>query len=137
MLRASELKRGQVVDIDGKLMLTQQIDVRNPTARGAATLYRVRFSQIPGGGKHEATYTGDDMLKDVALERRQCSYLYKEDDLYYFMDAEDYSQYGINGDMIEAQLPYLTENMDGILVSLVDGQAISIPAAFHRDHGDR
>ncbi|MBS99187.1 MAG: elongation factor P-like protein YeiP [Oceanospirillaceae bacterium] len=126
MPKASELKRGQVIDIDGKLMLVQQIDVRNPTARGASTLYRVRFSQIPGGGKHEATYVGDDIVKDVALERRQCSYLYREDDLFYFMDAEDYSQYGINADVIEDQLPYLIENMEGIMVSLVDGQAISI-----------
>ncbi|GGC09156.1 elongation factor P-like protein [Marinobacterium zhoushanense] len=126
MPKASELKRGQVVDIDGKLMMAQSIDVRNPTARGASTLYRVRFSQIPGGGKHEATYVGDDILKEVALERRKASYLYREDDLYYFMDAEDYSQYGINGSVIEDQLPYLIENMEGIMVSLVDGNAIAI-----------
>ncbi|SEG78620.1 elongation factor P-like protein EfpL [Marinobacterium lutimaris] len=126
MPKASELKRNQVVDIDGKLMVVQQIDVRSPTARGASTLYRVRFSLLPGGGKHEATYTGDDILKDVALERRTASYLYREDNLYYFMDAEDYSQYGIDASAIEGQVPFLIENMEGIMVSLVDGQAISI-----------
>ncbi len=126
MPKASELKRGQVIEIDGKLLVIQNIDVRSPTARGAATLYKVRSSQIPGGGKHEATFVGDDIVKDIALERRLCSYLYREDDLYYFMDNEDYSQYGINGDVIEDQLPFLIENMEGIMVSLVDGQAIAI-----------
>ena len=126
MPKASELKRHQVVEIDGKLMITNQIDVRNPTARGAATLYRVRFTLLPGGGKFEQTFTGDDIIKDITLERRQVSYLYREDDLFYFMDTEDYSQYGIGKDAIEDQLPFLIENMEGITILLVDGNAISI-----------
>lgn len=126
MPKAAELKRGQIVELDGKLLLIQNIDVRNPTARGASTLYKVRFSQLPGGGKHEATFVGDDIVKEVALERRMSSYLYREDNLYYFMDKEDYSQYGIDADVIEDQLPFLSENMEGIMVSLVNGQAIAI-----------
>lgn len=126
MPKASELKRGLVVEIDGKLMMVSQIEVRNPTARGAATLYRLRFTLLPNGGKHEGTYTGDDMFKEVLLERRQVSYLYREDNLFYFMDSENYSQYGINEEAIEDQLPFLMENMDGITILLVEEQAIAI-----------
>lgn len=126
MPKASEIKRGQVVEIDGKLMMASQIDVRSPTARGASTLYRIRFTLLPNGGKHEGTYTGDDMFKEVILERRQVSYLYREDNLLYFMDVENYSQYGIGEDAIEDQLPFLSENMEGITILLVDEQAIAI-----------
>lgn len=126
MPKASEIKRGHVVEINGALYIAQNVDVKSPSARGAATLYKIRFNQVPGGRKHEETYVGDDQLKDVNLERRKVSYLYKEDDQYTFMDAEDYSQYMINGEMIEDALPFLMDGMEGITALLVDGNLIAI-----------
>jgi elongation factor P len=126
MPKVADVKRGNLVEINGHYMLVQQIDISSPTARGAKTLYRMRFSKLPGGGKYEETFTGDDMLKDAALERRKVSYLYKEGDLYTFMDSEDYSQYMLNGDAIEEQLPYLMDGMDNIMALLVDGNILTI-----------
>lgn len=126
MPKAADVKRGNLVEINGHYMLVQQIDVSSPTARGAKTLYRIRFNKLPGGGKYEESFTGDDMIKDALLERRKVSYLYKEDDLYTFMDTEDYSQYMLNSDAIEAQLPYLMDGMDNIMALLVDGEILTI-----------
>ncbi|MGB0467461.1 MAG: elongation factor P-like protein YeiP [Pontibacterium sp.] len=126
MPKASELKKGHIVEIDGNLYIAIHIDVRNPTSRGANTLYKVRFNQVPNGGKREESYSGDILLKDVALERRQVSFLYKEDDLYTFMDAEDYSQYMINANAIEAQVAFLSDGMENITALLVDGEIIAI-----------
>ncbi len=126
MPKASEIKRGHVVEINGALYIANQVDVKSPSARGAATLYKIRFNQVPGGRKHEETYVGDDFVQDVQLERRKVSFLYKEDDQYTFMDLEDYSQYSINADAIEAQLPYLMEGMEGITALLVDGLLITV-----------
>ncbi|KAA0875432.1 elongation factor P-like protein EfpL [Nitrincola tapanii] len=126
MPKASEVKRGHVVEINGSLYIVQNVDVKSPSARGAATLYKMRFAQVPGGRKYEETFVGDDLLKDIQLERRKVSYLYKEDDLYTFMDAEDYSQYTINAEMIEPQLPYLMDGMEGIVALLVDGNMIAL-----------
>ncbi|TVQ65783.1 MAG: elongation factor P-like protein YeiP [Oceanospirillales bacterium] len=126
MPKASEIKRGHVVEINGSLYIANQVDVKSPSARGAATLYKIRFNQVPGGRKHEETFVGDDQVKDVQLERRKVSYLYKEDDLYTFMDLEDYSQYSINGSAIEAQQPFLMDGMEGITALLVDGNLITI-----------
>ncbi len=78
MPKAAELKRGNLIELNGHYLLVQQIDVKSPTARGAQTLYRMRFSKLPGGGKYEETFSGDDLLKEAQLERRKCSYLYRE-----------------------------------------------------------
>ena len=126
MPKAADVKRGNLIELNGQYMLVQQIDVKSPTARGAQTLYRMRFSKLPGGGKYEETFTGDDMLKEAQLERRKCSYLYKEGDLYTFMDSEDYSQYMIDADTIEAQLPYLMDGMENIMALLVEGKVMTI-----------
>ncbi len=132
MPKASELKKGHIVELDNKLYVVQNIDVRNPTSRGATTLYKVRYSLVPDGGKREESYAGDVHLKEVALERRQVSFLYREDNQYTFMDSEDYSQYLIDADVIEDEVPFLSDGMEGITALLVDGKllAIELPSSI-------
>ncbi|MBV0932118.1 elongation factor P-like protein EfpL [Marinobacterium weihaiense] len=126
MPKAADVKRGNLVEINGQYMLVQQIDISSPTARGAKTLYRMRFNKLPAGGKFEQTFTGDEMIKDAALERRKVSFLYQEGDFYTFMDSEDYSQYMLNSVAIEAQLPFLMDGLDDIMALLVDGEILAV-----------
>ncbi|NVK42404.1 MAG: elongation factor P-like protein YeiP [Oceanospirillaceae bacterium] len=126
MPKASELKRGHVVELNDHVYVVQNVDVRNPTSRGATTLYKIRFSQLPEGGKHEVTFAGDDIVKSVALERRRVSYLYREDELLTFMDLEDYNQYSLNVDTIEDQAPFLSDGLEGIMALLIDGQIVTV-----------
>ena len=64
MPKAGELKKGSVVEIDGDVYITNQIEKRNPSARGASTLFKVRFFNVRGGQKLEQTFKGDDFIKD-------------------------------------------------------------------------
>jgi elongation factor P len=80
MARASELKRGSVVEIDGGVYVVRDIDIRNPSARGASTLYRVRFFNVRVGRKLEQTLKGDDFLKDGNLSRHSVQFSYREGD---------------------------------------------------------
>ncbi|NPP86295.1 elongation factor P-like protein YeiP [Escherichia coli] len=48
MPRANEIKKGMVLNYNGKLLLVKDIDIQSPTARGAATLYNVDFSYVDG-----------------------------------------------------------------------------------------
>ncbi|MFB9887782.1 elongation factor P-like protein EfpL [Balneatrix alpica] len=126
MPKASEVKRGFVVEINRQVYIVQNIEVNNPSARGAATLYKMRFSQVPGGGKYEETFKGDEIIKEVEMQRRTVSYLYKEGDMYTFMDAEDYSQYLLSASVLEDQLPFLLDGMENLQVLLVEGQPVSL-----------
>ncbi|MDF2181131.1 elongation factor P-like protein YeiP [Neptuniibacter sp. CAU 1671] len=126
MPKASEIKRGMVVEINGKYYAVQNVDVRSPSSRGANTLYKVRFSQLPLGGKYEETFTGDDQVKEATLEHRPCSFLYREEDMYIFMDNEDYEQYYLSSSSIEAQIPYLSDGMSNITALMIDGAVLTI-----------
>lgn len=132
MSYARELKKGQIVEIDQKYYLTKLVETKSPSARGASTLYKFRFTLVPGDQKLEMTCTGDDQFTDVDLQRRSVSLLYKEGDEYTFMDSEDYSQYLVNASTIEDQLLYLSDGMEGLIALLVEGQmlAIELPASI-------
>ena len=41
---ARELKKGQIVDIEGQYYQVRQVESKSPSARGAQTLYKVRFN---------------------------------------------------------------------------------------------
>ena len=43
-----------------------------------------------------------------------------------FMDTEDYSQYTLNADSLEEQLGYITEDLEGMIALLVDGEIVGI-----------
>lgn len=126
MPKASELKRGGVVEIDNNAYIVRQIEVKAPSSRGANTLYKVRFYDVRTKHKLDETFKGDDMLGDVDLERRQVQLSYVDDEFYVFMDVEDYSQYHLSSDMLSEQLPYISEGLEGIMGMLVNGEFVAI-----------
>lgn len=126
MAYARDLKKGHIVQIDQQYYLVRNVDTKSPSARGASTLYKIRFSSVPGGQKMEQTCTGDDQFPDVDLMRRTVSFLYREGDEFTFMDSEDYSQYLVNSSTIEEQLLYLSDGMEGLTALLVEGQLLAI-----------
>ena len=126
MPKASELKRGGVVEINGNAYVVHHIELKAPSSRGANTLYKVRFYDVRSKQKLDQTFKGDEMLGDVDLERRRVQFSYIDDLFYVFMDEEDYSQYHLSIDMMEAQLPYITEGLEGIMGLRVNGEFVAI-----------
>ncbi|MDH5591319.1 MAG: elongation factor P-like protein YeiP [Gammaproteobacteria bacterium] len=131
MPKASDLKRGMVVEVNDEPYSVKDIEVRNPSSRGASTLYKVRFNHLKTKQKRDETLKGDDFLKEVDCERKLVQYSYKDDDSYTFMSLEDYEQFTINTSDIADEIGYLTEGLEGIVAVLLDGIliAIELPAA--------
>jgi elongation factor P len=125
-MKASELKKGDVVEINGQLYLTKQIDVKSPSSRGANTLYKVRFSQVQTKQKFEQSYKGDDQLTRAELLRCKLHYSYLDGDNVVLMDAEDYSQHSVPLSELEEERYYLSEGMEDIIGLLVNEQLIGI-----------
>ncbi|MCO6523808.1 MAG: elongation factor P-like protein YeiP [Candidatus Schmidhempelia sp.] len=127
MAKANEIKRGDAIHYNGKLLLVKEIEVQSPSARGASTLYKMRFSDVKTGLKVEERFKGDDILETVQLNRRPVTFSYVDGDEYNFMDDEDYSPYIFKKDQIEDELQFIPEGgMPGISVLLVDDQVIAL-----------
>lgn len=126
MAKASELKKGMVVDINGVPHVVKQIEVRNPSSRGASTLYKVRFNNLKTGQKLDESLKGDDFFKEADYMRAKVQFSYVDGDNYIFMNSEDYSQYILSSDDLEGQIGYLTEGLEGIVALLVDDEVIGI-----------
>lgn len=126
MPKASDLKKGDVVQIDGSPHVVKLIDAKSPSARGAATLYKIRFDNLVSGQKRDESLKGDDFLAEADCEKVSVQYSYMDGDQYVFMNTEDYSQYMLGPDAMEGQLEYLTDGLDGITALLVEGNMVAM-----------
>lgn len=126
MPKASELKRGMVVEINGQPHAVKQVEAKSPSSRGASTLYKIRYTNLQTGQKLDESYKGDDFLKDADCVKKALQYSYFDGENYVFMDMEDFSQFEQSADDLEGQLGYLTEGLEGIFGLIMDGKLIGI-----------
>ena len=126
MPKASELKRGMYVEIEGMPHVVKQVEAKSPSSRGASTLYKIRFNNLKTGQKLDESYKSDDMLKEADFTRVDIQYSYKDGDNYIFMNMEDYSQYELNESDIEECIGYLTEGLEGMSALVMDGDCIGV-----------
>jgi elongation factor P len=126
MPKASELKKGMVVEINGVPHAVKQIEAKSPSSRGASTLYKIRFNNLQTKQKLDESYKSDDLLKEADCVRQSVQFSYKDGDNCIFMNNEDYSQYEVNSEDIEEQMGYITEATEGLSALIMDGVLLSI-----------
>lgn len=127
MARANEIKRGMVLNYNNKLLIVKDIDIQSPSARGAATLYKMRFTDVRTGLKVEERFKGDDILDTISLSRRQVTFSYIDGNEIVFMDDEDYTPYSFAKDQIEDEMLFIPEGgIPGIQVLTWDGQVLAL-----------
>ncbi len=126
MVKACDLKKTSVVDIDGTPHCIESIAQQAPTARGGSTLYKVRFRNVATKAKVDKVFRGDDALKETSFETKQVQYLYKNGDRYAFMDLENYEQFELVYEDVEDCLPFLLEDMEGITALTQETKVLSL-----------
>lgn len=125
-MKASEIKRGTVIEHDGRAWQVRDVEKSAPTARGGNTTYRFQLYAVPGGQKLDLSLRADDELREVDMARRAASYSYRDDAGYVFMDAEDYTQYLIGADAVGEAAGYITDGLEGCYVQLIEGQPVGV-----------
>jgi elongation factor P len=126
MIKACDLKKTSIIDIDGIPHTIQNITSQSPTARGGTTIYKVRFRNVSTKQKVDKTFRGDDTLQEASFATKEVQYLYQDGDRYAFMDLENYEQFELFKDNIEECLPFLIEDMEGIIALISEGKVLTL-----------
>jgi len=124
--KASELKKGDVVEYKGSPHIIKKIESKSPSSRGANTLYKIRMNHAKTGQKVDESLKGDDILSNIDFERRKMQYSYMDGDNYVFMDDENYDQLMLSRDDLGDDSLYIFEGMESILGLIVDEKIIGI-----------
>jgi elongation factor P len=125
-MKASEIKRGHVVEHNGTTWQVRGIERSAPTGRGGNTTFRFQLYSVPGGHKLDLSLRADDELPEVDLLRRLASFSYRDGDNFVFMDVEDYTQYLLGADVVGELASYITDGLEGCYVMLRDGTPLCV-----------
>jgi elongation factor P len=125
-MRASEVKRGNVVEHDGRVWQIRDIERSSPQGRGGNVTFRFIMYSVPGAQKLDLSLRAEDELRETELTRRAVSYSYKDGDTYVFMDSEDYTQYILDATVVGDASGYVADGIEGCYVQLIDDAPVAL-----------
>jgi elongation factor P len=111
MASVSEFRTGMTIQIDGDPDFYQVIDFQHVNPGNWRAFIRTRLKNLRNGKVFEKTFRTSDKFDEIRLDRREMTFLYKSDDVYYFMDTTSYEQVPIIESLIGDAAKYLKENM--------------------------
>ncbi len=114
-----DLKKGMAIELEGEPFLV--VDYERSKMQQRAPVMRIKFRGLRSGRLMEKTFSGYDVdFKLASVERRNANYIYKDENLYYFMDTESYEQFPLSEDQIGSAIQFLVEQTTVDLVLFRD-----------------
>jgi elongation factor P len=120
---ASSLRKGNIVDMDGKLYVILSAENIHPGKGTPVTQLDMR--RISDGVKVSERYRTTEQVERAYVEDREFQYLYQDGDGFHFMNPETYDQIAVAKDIVGDQAAYLQENMK-VTLSMHEGVVLAV-----------
>jgi len=122
-IRATELKRGMAVVLDGQIFLVVKHDHHTPGNLRA--IHQVYMRNLKTGAQKQQRYGSGDQIEVAYLDKKKCQYLYKDSTGYIFMDEQSYDQFPLPADVVADQMVFIKPN-DTVDVTFHDATPLSV-----------
>jgi elongation factor P len=120
---ASSLRKGNIVEIDGKLGVVMAAENIHPGKGTPVTQLDIR--RIGDGVKISLRFKTTDQVERAFVEDRKHQFMYQDGDGFHFMNMESYDQVAVPADIIGDQAAYLQSEME-VTISLHEGVPVAI-----------
>lgn len=128
---ASSLRKGNVVEMDGRLYVVLTASNFHP-GKGTPTT-SVDMRRISDGVKVSERWRTTEMVEKATVDEREYDFLYEDGEGFHFMDPISYDQVVVTEDILGANKPYLQEGMrcyvktfDGVPIAMEVPQKITV-----------
>lgn len=106
---ASSLRKGNVVEMDGRLYAVLSSANFHP-GKGTPTT-SVEMRRISDGVKVSERWKTTDQVEKATVDEREYDFLYEDGEGYHFMNPENYDQVVVSADVMGDNKAYLQEGM--------------------------
>jgi elongation factor P len=108
-VRATEIRKGQVLQLDGDLVLVT--DFEHKTPGNLRAIINIKTKSLTTGATSAMRLGSSDVLEVAYLDRKRAEYLYREaSGNYVFMDTESYEQFELSEEFVGEKMSYVREN---------------------------
>ena len=120
---ASSVRKGNILEIDGKLYVVLTAESFHP-GKGTPTT-QIDMRRISDGVKTSQRYKTTEQVERAHVEEREYQFLYNDGDGYHFMNLDNYEQVAVPEDVIGDSAAYLLPEMM-VKLAIFEGAAVSI-----------
>lgn len=107
MISTNDLKRGMTIELDGELQTILEYH-HIKMGRGSAQV-RIKMRGVKSGATVERSYQSGEKFRRAIVDRKTVQFLYREDELYTFMDTDTFEQTSMSSDQLGDVTDYLTD----------------------------
>ncbi len=122
-MRASEMRKGQTVKIDGKLYVV--VDYQHVKLGKGGAVYQTKLKSIPDGSIQNVRLRSEEIVEEAYLDKRTYEYLYSTGNEHVLMDTTTYEQITLDNDAFGEAPKYLKPNTQ-LQVSLYEGKPLVV-----------
>lgn len=109
MVMAGDFRNGVTFEMDGQVF--QVIEFQHVKPGKGAAFVRTKYRNVKTGSVVERTFNPNDKFEQARLERRDMQFLYRDGDLYYLMDTDNFEQLPFTAEVLGDAVRFLKENM--------------------------
>lgn len=122
-MKASEMKKGQTVKIDGKLYVI--IDYQHVKLGKGGAVYQTKLKSLADGSIHNVRLRSDETIEEAFLDKRTYEYLYSAGSEHILMDTETYEQITLDDDAFGEGVKFIKPNTQ-LQVSMYEGKPVVV-----------
>src|SRR5438067_294475 len=129
MLKATEIRRGMVITIDGVNFVV--VDFAHHTPGNLRAMVQTKLRNMNTGAIIEKRLRSVDQIEVPYVETKEFEYLYSSGDEHVFMDTETYDQLSFPSEILGASMQYLLPNSKVMVMYVADKPvSIEVPASI-------
>jgi len=107
-ISTNDFKNGMTIIFRNELYDIVEFQFVKPGKGGA--FVRTKMKNVKSGSVLENTFDSKDKVEQAIVDKTEMEYLYRDGDLFVFMDQETYDQHSLGKELMEPLLSFLKEN---------------------------
>ncbi|MFH1017875.1 MAG: elongation factor P [Pseudomonadota bacterium] len=108
-MNAKSIKPGMILQVDGQLF--RVLSAKHLTPGNLGALVQTKLRGVKTDIQTERRFRAQEDVERVYLENREIEFLYKDGDIYHFMDTETYEQFHLSAEILGDATLWLTPNL--------------------------
>ena len=122
-ISGNEIKPGMIIEHNNDIWEVLKTQHVKPGKGGAFN--QVEMKSVNKSTKLNERFRSSDTIEKANIEELKFSYLYKDENNYYFMDSKTFDQVEIKKELLSEKGNFLTENL-GVTINFYNEKPISV-----------
>jgi len=123
----AEFRKGLKIELEGEPYVIADFLHVKPGKGGA--FVRTKLKSLVTGNVIDRTFRSGEKVQTPALDERNMQYLYREGNVYHFMDNDTYEQLTLTADQLGEESNFLKENIQ-VRIVFHNGKPIGVELPF-------